>query len=360
MAGADDVPTLRGAHASGSRSDARRLAADATFGDLVAAVAALDGTDDESSEAGCLLRTGRDGSPHRLEADVAVAVHPLPPVPADLDAHLEGPVAILTRWGLAGDPGTARLALVSLTASRPTRGGLLVAVTDEGVHARPVGTPTGTGPRFSRLEVPTAAARLREALGAEGTSHGVLFVTAERNVPLTRLIALFEALGPVAHATSFAVALAPGTRLPSASPAAMPAADTHCPDGLPEPGPEEPEGELPALALGGALSPLREAAVECLRNAGPEGGHGGRVLLAMRIDASGRVAHACVMRDEIGDPILAACIVRAARTQQLPAPRPAGFVDVALPLRLQPIEPAPTRPLCAGSARTVPFAPLPG
>ena len=63
---------------------------------------------------------------------------------------------------------------------------------------------------------------------------------------------------------------------------------------------------------------------------------GGRVEVAMRIGDEGRVTEACLVSDEVGGSQLRDCLIRAARATVFPRPRPAGSVDVSLPLRLQP------------------------
>ena len=66
--------------------DPRALPGSAVFGDLVEVARALDERRDSRSESGCLLRASPGA--YRLEADLAVAVRPLPQAPEELDARL--------------------------------------------------------------------------------------------------------------------------------------------------------------------------------------------------------------------------------------------------------------------------------
>ena len=72
-----------------------------------------------------------------------------------------------------------------------------------------------------------------------------------------------------------------------------------------------------------------ERAPDCLTQGGAQGAAGGKITLAMRIDAQGRVAESCVQRDELGDPVIAACVLELTRGLAFPAPQPAGVVEVA-------------------------------
>ncbi|MFW5876139.1 MAG: hypothetical protein ACOCXM_05340, partial [Myxococcota bacterium] len=67
----------------------RALGPAATFGELVAAARALDDAGAGDADAGCLLRSPpTSAGGWRLEADLAVAVRPLPDAPANLASRL--------------------------------------------------------------------------------------------------------------------------------------------------------------------------------------------------------------------------------------------------------------------------------
>jgi hypothetical protein len=115
---------------------------------------------------------------------------------------------------------------------------------------------------------------------------------------------------------------------------------------LPAPAPGSPEGDLDAKAIVAQLGPLRAAAEACLAHARGPASAGGRLVLALRIAADGRTQQACLMEDAIGDAALAGCVIDAANALRFPAPSPAGFVDVHLPLALAPEGPPMQRALC--------------
>jgi hypothetical protein len=66
----------------------------------------------------------------------------------------------------------------------------------------------------------------------------------------------------------------------------------------------------------------------------------------MRIAADGKPRELCMVKDTIGDAVLRRCVVQAARTLNFPAPSPAGFVDVQLPLEIALTGPVAQRPVC--------------
>jgi hypothetical protein len=245
-----------------ARDDAaqvRALGNAADFGALVRAAQALEAAGAAGSDAGCVLRAPTaPGASWRLEADVAVALRPLPAAWEDLDAPLRtrrGAARLLSRWG-----------------------------------------QTRTEP----------------------------------------------------FAIALAVPLDPDVRLP-AEPVVPPEVMDRgfCGGGaLPEPAADAVEGDLPAVEVRAALAPLGEAAARCLAGASGRAASGGRLDLALRITAAGRVGDACVVRDPILDPTLRLCVLAAAQSLRFPAPSPAGFVDLALPLRLTPDAALAQRPLC--------------
>lgn len=318
--------------------DARALGADATFVDLARAARRLDDRRDQESDRGCLLARG-----WRLEADLAVAVRPLPAPPEDLDARLAadaGPVTVLSRWGAYGDGDPSHVSLTAATTTLPPRRepARVWFVTDRGVYVRSTEGAAGVGPG----SVEDAA----DALGAPD-AVGALFVTAESGVSLARLADVLRAIpDALSGRVGLAVALAEGTRLPEPPATAPPTEDASCPGGLPPLAEDAPIGRLRPEAIVGSLGPLRQAAATCVGAAEGEGAGGGRVALAIRIGPGGLVQEACAVEDATNDPSLRACLARAARTTAFPAPDPPGAVDVQLPLVLAPLPSQRQRPLC--------------
>lgn len=313
--------------------DLRALRSDATFDDLLGAARRLDDRRDQDSSAGCLLRRG-----WRLEADLAVAVRPLPPVPPDLDEALEndpGPVNVLSRWGAYGNGDPAHASFVAATTTLPPRRepAIVWALTDQGIYVR--SSEAASAQRGLRT--------IEEARAAIDPSIGALFVTAEAEVPLERMAELLAIVpDELAGRVALAVGLEPGTRLPAAPTEESERSDAGlCPEGL-EP-PNGPEGDLAARAIVEALGPLRREAEICVSTAQ---GPGGRIELAMRIGPDGRLTEACAISDSSGDAAMRDCVLRAARATTFPVPDPRGSVDVQLPLVLAPSEESRQRPLC--------------
>ncbi len=305
--------------------DHRGLSLAASWGELVAAARALDDDDAASSDAGCLLHgTG----PYRFQADVAVAIRPLPEAPEDLDERLAGASSarLFTRWGQIN--GEGELAIVAFTATPPPSGssGAAIFLTDQGIYTRPAGVGEAHGP------LP-----FTEGLGAARATVAaspMTLIAAESGIALSAMRNLLERLPREASAKiALGVTLAPDVRLPE------PASREDdgrgmCPDGLPAQAGDV--GELSPQAIVGALGPLREAAQRCMSTATLPGAAGTRVGLAMRIGADGRLTHACITEDSASDPALRGCLLDAARATQFPAPNPPGTVDAVLPMELIP------------------------
>jgi hypothetical protein len=340
--GSDGTGVTRTVEAPYAAVSPRVLAPEATFRDVVAAIAALDDGPDESSTAGCVLREGRDGEPHHLEADLSVAVRPVPAPDSDLDGRLGRSARVLTRWGPIG-AAHPDLALVALTGTPPASGeaAIVLVVTDEGVYGRVARAAPLDRADFGPASIDQAGARIADLVARPELAAAPIFVTAERGVRVERVARLFEWLARVPSASvALAVALAPGTRLPDAPAQETGPGAATCPDGLPATSDDAPEGDLPADTIRAGIEPLRAASIECLAHAGAGAVRGGVAELAFRIGADGAVQDACFVRDATDDPALRACIVRAALGIRFAAPSPAGTVDVVLPLRLA-AEPAP-------------------
>ncbi len=295
---------------------ARSLSAGASYADLVGAARRQDQLRDQDSDAGCLLRVG---ATPRLEADLAAAVRPLPEVPPALSSRL-GTVAVLTRYGAIGAPDAA-LGLVAFTTTRPAAARARVLLVTRSALFR--GATDAS--RFEPIE-PAALATIDD-----GSSH--VFVTAEAGVSLEALAEILGAL-PVTLAgrVGLAVALPEGTRLPVVPPREELETAAVCEL---SPLPDEAWGELDTAAIRAGVAPLAERASLCAGTTDGPGALGGRVVVSMRIDPSGRVTDACVTEDGTDDGVLRACLVRAARELTIGPPR-GGSIDVALPIRIEP------------------------
>lgn len=320
-------------------ADLRALGLVATFAELVAAASTLDDRGEIDSAAGCILR---GEGPYRLEADLAAAVRPLPAPPEELDARLErttGAIRVFTRWGQVGE-GEALVLVAFTTAPPPDDRPLLAAVlTDRGVYLRSTASAMNADP------VAISGAGARIARVADETGASAVLVTAEGGMSLASLRALLAAMP---HSTPVVLAspLEEGTRLPP--PRAAPATPTNgaavC-EALPEQPEGTRQGDLDPSAALAALSPLRDAAQQCM-SASRAAANGGRLVLLLRAGTDGRVTDACVTNDTADDPALRQCVVDAARAIALPRPTPDGTADLALPLVFDPDPTLRQRPLC--------------
>lgn len=310
------------------RSD-RDLAAGATFADLATAARRQDERRDSDAEAACLVRAS--GDRYRLEADLAVAVRPLPVPPDDLDARMQrerGPVRVLARFGAYGGDPAADTALVAINTTLPPARGIALAIvlTDRGAYARRSDQAGGEGDA-SRVDWVIERAPWSEV--------DLVAVTAEAGVPVRAVVELMERIpATMAGRVTLAVVLEEGTRLPDAPVIQGGERAELCPGGLPELAEDAPLGDLAPERIRGALDPLRSAAELCVGTSTGPGAAGGRVSLAVRIGPDGRVTDACAMEDSTGDAELRACLARAARG--LAFDPPGGVLDFALPLVLEP------------------------
>ncbi len=317
----------------------RELAGHAIFDDLVAGIAA-----DELREVApqhCLI--AKEGTGFRVAADLAVAVHPIPTPPDDVDGAFEGGLGprVLSRWGSHG-AGTGSITLSALSETPPPRRVWVLMLTDRGFYLRPA-ADVQTVQRGAAPDTQIAE-QLRVA-GADEPDV-TLFLSAERTVRVARILQVLEVLAAQHRgAVALAVPLAHDTALPA--PREASAVALRCPDGLPES--QEIEGDLPVPALSEAMAPLRARATLCLESADARGAAGGRLTLGLRIGADGALAHACMIADETEDNSLAACVLAAARDLRFPAPSPAGTVDVELPLLLRPNSAPAQAPVCGAT-----------
>jgi hypothetical protein len=306
-----------------------QLAADASYGDLVRAAAELgDGT----GSGECLL--ARTGDGFRLRAELASGVRPLPLPSEELASLLKqsARVELLSAWGRHGD-GSATLGLVGFTLAAPARDGAAVLLTQGGLSVR--------GASGSGL-LPRDALDTAQAMGALAQlPDAVVFVAAEARTPLARVADLLAALGQARREVVLAVNLGADTRLPRPPTTRV----ARCPEGLPPT--DQPEGSVPTAQLMAGVAPLTEAAADCLGRGDARGAAGGRLRVGLRIDATGRVAQACVVHDELGDDAVAGCVTELAGRLSFPSPSPAGVLDVELPVVLRPRSRTERPPLCA-------------
>ncbi len=332
-------PTTPATSVAPAAPASRDLGAEANYGELLRGLE-VEELDDKPVR-GCLL--ARKDAGYRLEAELAVAVHPVGEAPVDLDTRLEGApfVPILSRWGRHG-LSDGPLALSGLTSAPPTPLAASLWLTDQGVFLRP------TEPREGVPLTPLSDERSLDALRAAGLvePRTTLFVTAERDVAISRLVALLERLaaaggGPVV----LGVALAAEAALPP--PRGTTAAALRCPDGLPES--DAIEGDLDVAAIVAGLAPLKERALSCLGQGDARGAAGGKLSLALRIGADGNTSEACMVSDETHDAAVAACVLALAKELRFEKPSPTGVVDVELPLMLRPNSNAAQPPVCAAA-----------
>ncbi|MET0283403.1 MAG: hypothetical protein ABW352_02995 [Polyangiales bacterium] len=304
-----------------------RFPAQATFLDLVRAASELL---DKERPASCLL--AREPAGFQLRAELAASIRPLPAPADDLDLLLKQSdrAELLGAWGRHGD-GSAKLALVGFTLASPAREGVAIVATDRGLSVRGAST-TGLLPR-DELDVGQAVAAIAQLPDA------LVFVAAEARYPLAKLADLLGALRE--REVTLATHLSQDTTLRPRAPVRV----TRCPEGLPAT--TEPEGSLPSPVLLEGVAPLREAGADCLLSGDARGAAGGRLTVGLRIDAQGKVAVACVVRDELHDDAVAGCVTELAHRLAFPPPAPPGVVDVELPVALRPgprvVQPA----LCA-------------
>lgn len=318
-------------------ADPRRLAEHSTFADLARIARRLDDQAETHSDKACLLYA-RDGL--RLDADVSLAARPLPEPPMRV---LEGSareargVSVMSTWGTVVGQPTDSLLLVFTTTSPSA-----IKLPAIGLFATQSGVLIRSA--LPALQAQQAAVHPEEAgrLLAQSSSPAAVYVTADGDYEVGALLALLKLI-PNRYEVALAVSLPSSTRLPAA---AIDPGLGLCPGGLPEPGASEREGELSRTAAQSAVAPLREAALSCALQSRGRALLGGKLLLAMRISADGKVREACFPSDGIGEPLLRRCLIATAKDMRLPQPSPAGFADLQLPLQLELTGPPPQRATC--------------
>jgi len=309
----------------------RALAADATYGELVALARDLEGAGRADSDEGCLL------GPERLAADLAIPLRPLPlPIPsvARALARHRGPMRVLSRWG---QRGSGRRAVAVFTMTPRTSGeALLLFAGEDGLRLRSTGGEAGSAEPFTPAEL---AERVRVARTTVG---GPIVLIADAGASLTRVRTLLAAL-PEEAVIALGVLLPEDTRLPEPLVPAAEAEAGLCPDGLPPT--EAAEGHFDLDAARPALAELQAQVSRCNDYRSARGRDEGTIAIALRVAAGGGVSAACATDDRVGDPALRACTLGAVREVRFPDP--GGVVDLAIPFRFEPSPRARQAPLCS-------------
>lgn len=327
--------------------DPRILTDKTNFGNLVDVVNLLDQHTAHHSETNCFLRKLDTEKPSwRIEADLAVAVRPLPKALNDLSAKLQEepkPIHVMTRWGRIGEH-TDGFVLVAFTTTTPASAKLpavALFVTAAGVYVRQ---------SEAVLEIQAEPLKLSDIgpflAKATAQKEFILFITADEALPLGQLHELLFMLPYPKPEVALATVLGPDTRLPQPPKVDDESKKHWCPSGLPELPESEGEGNLPPTEIKASLGPLLEGSQKCLASAVGPSASGGQVLIAFRIGKSGKVESQCLVQDEIKDAALASCLLEAAGDLTFTPPSPSGFVDVHLPLRLTPMGIDQQRPIC--------------
>lgn len=313
----DDVTPPDAHHDDAHGPPSRELAASATYDDVVALARALDSASAEQSTRGCVLSTTR------LEADVGVPVRPLPSPWDDASALLApraGAVRVLSRWGTT--PGDSALAVAAFTTLPPPVDDapiVVLFVTSRGVWAR------SSVPSDAPSAAPVAIDAVPQDVPLLTHPPAAIVVVADATTSVATLRQLLARLDGTQLPIALGVPFPIDTHLPPAPGQASPV----CPNGLPAT-PPGPEGDLDPAAAVATLGSLHDALATCAAQAP----HDGTLDVMFRLDASGAVVDACVKRDDVGRDAVRACVVSALRGLHFAAPRPAGFVDLDVPLRL--------------------------
>jgi hypothetical protein len=303
---------------------------DAPYRELVTALAAELVAPAETSH--CLLSSNAQG--YRFAGDASVALHPLPDMVDNLDDVVRDANAlrVLTRHGSFGSV-EATLAFVALSEAPATHGAVVLVITDRALYVR--GTHDGTALPVRDLDelVGMLTPLLKDA---------TLYVAAEARTPLSKVYDTLSRLKALPAPVVLATALPSDVVLPTASTAHS--APLRCPDGLPETSADA--GDLSVEALTRGLEPLKTQGMTCLKQADGPGSAGGRLRLALRIDAHGKVSDACLVASDVEDDALASCVLGQTASLRFDAPSPQGVVDAELPLSLRPDSVPAQRPVC--------------
>jgi hypothetical protein len=331
-------PQAAAAHENGAPSSPRALDSRATFADLVRAARSLASSDLAGSNAGCLL--GRDGDDYMLAADLMPSLERMPDPPTDLGARFDraDAFAVLTAWGVSGQRNATTL-LAAFTATSPatlTAPPVLLVLDDERAFVR--SSVDGSDASARELAVPAAITRAKQLAGTTAT----VYVTATATLSLEQLASALTLLDAAPQTdVALAVLLPTDTALPS-TPAQV--STELCPTGLPEVDETTPLGDLSREAVMPALAGLQSDLAPCLTSLRVART---RVVIALRVGATGTVHETCFMEAGALDPRTASCVLLVAGALRTPVPNPHGVVDLHLPLTLE------TAPLPAQRASCV-------
>lgn len=309
----------------------RTLPLGATFGDLVSTVRALEDAGEGDAALECSFRA-LGANQWRVEADLAIAVRPLPEAATNVAARLRsgsGPVQILSRWGRLG-PAEANLNLVAMFSGAPWQGdtsAVALFLGSDGITARGAGVRL---PESLSLPMERLTPEHVDALTSLGT--GVVLATADSSMGLGAMITALQPLTERGLRVGLGVLLPPNTRLPEV--VGEPADSTTqglCGPPLAELA-ESEIGERDISELRDAIRSLQPGVQGCIARVGGGMRPEGRIGVRLRIAASGQIAESCVTEDQHGVVPLRACVLEQVRGLRFGAV--AGAVDVEFPLRL--------------------------
>jgi len=327
--------------------DRRILSIDMRFGDLIDSVNYLDQHGHHHSDKKCLLRRlPFTGERIAFDADLAVAVRPLPDAPGELDKRLQserGRIHVITLWDRIGidDSGVVLVAFTTTSPSSARLPAVALFLTDRGIYIRQSDQKAeskGEPIQLNELTPFLANIASKEAFA--------LYVTADAETTLRALSDLLSTLPYPQPEVALAVVLEAGTRLPKQSEPLMRDPAVWCPEGLPELEFDAPQGDIPRSDIIAAIDTMRDEAQQCLAAAEGTAAAGGRLQVAIRIDASGKVEKRCLIEDEIGNLALARCILSTVNKLRFPPPNPSGPLDIHLPLRLTSQGISGQKPFC--------------
>lgn len=318
----------------------RALDTHATYADLVRAARSLASSDRAGSNAGCLL--GRDGDGYVLAADLMPSLERMPDPPTDLGARFDRgneAFAVLTAWGVNGQAHATTL-LAAFTATSPTTLAappVLLVLDDERAFVR--SSIDGSDASAAELTIAAAISRAKQ----HAASAGTVYVTATASFSLEQLASALALLDAAPKTdVALAVLLPTDTVLPSA---AAQISTALCPTGLPEVDESTTLGDLSREAVMPALAGLQSDIAPCLTSLRVAST---RVVIALRVGATGSVHDACFMDAGALDPRTASCVLLVAGALRTPVPNPHGVVDLHLPLTLQTAPLPEQRALCVG------------
>ena len=317
-------------------SDGRTLSREALFADLVAVASVAQQTDTESNAGPCLMQSTADGDYWHVGADFASPIRPIPKAPkldADMLRSNRDAIVLVTRWSTVGQ-GRPYIALTALPVGDLDRVAFVIQ-TEEGLWLRATHKPipTAVSIHFDLEELP---ARIKTAF-----PHGVeaIFVTADRNRPITEVAALLWTLGKLHPHVGIALALPKGTKLPQKAQKKM-NPKIRCASRS-----QAAEGSLAIDALKRGIAPLPEAVKRCYESTAAKTMKGGKIVVEFAIDLQGR-PDACIDYDEIENNAFNTCVLSHARELRFEAPSPAGRVLVAIPFVLEAKRPKTQTPVC--------------